>query len=127
MLNRRLGALARQADAPFIGARSGNSNSFNLAQTVQLSASTTPDGWQTGLNAIEQELRSAIEFGFSQAEIDEQVANIRTGLENRVDQYGTRQTPTLAGQLASTVNEAVFTTPASSLERFEQSVGVMTP
>ena len=127
VLNRRLGALARQADAPFIGARSGNSNSFNLAQTVQLSASTTPDGWQTGLNAIEQELRRAIEFGFSQAEIDEQLANIRTGLENRVDQYGTRQTPTLAGQLASTVNEAVFTTPASSLERFEQSVGVMTP
>ena len=127
VLNRRLGALARQADAPFIGARSSNSNSFNLAQTVQVSASTTPDGWQAGLSAIEQELRRAIEFGFSQAEIDEQVANIRAGLENRVDQYGTRQTPSLAGQLASTVNEAVFTTPASSLARFEQSLEMMTP
>lgn len=126
-LNRRLGALARQADAPFIGAGSGDSNSFNIAQTVSVTASTTPDGWAEGLRAIEQELRRAIEFGFSQAEIDEQLANIRTGIENQVDQFGTRLTPSLARSLAGTVNETVFTTPASGLARFNGVVESLTP
>jgi len=127
VLNRRLATLARQADAPFTGAGSGDTNIFNVAQTVRISAGTTPDGWQKGLRAIEQELRRALEFGFSQAEIDEQLANIRAGIENQVDQFGTRQTPSLAGQLAGSVHETVFTTPASGLARFEKIVGELTP
>jgi len=127
VLNRRFATLARGGNAPFIGAGAGDSNSFNIARTASVTASTTPDGWKDGLEAIEQELRRAIEFGFSQAEIDEQLANIRTGLENQVDQFGTRLTPALARQLAGTVNETVFTTPASGLERFETVAETLTP
>ena len=127
VLNRRFAALARQPDAPFIGAGAGDSNSFNIAKSVAVTASTTPNGWQDGLAAIEQELRRAIDYGFSQAEIDEQLANIRTGIENRIDQFGTRLTPSLARQLAGSVNETVFTTPASGLERFEKTATSLTP
>ena len=127
ILNRRFGTLARQADAPFIGAGSGDSKSFNIARNIRVTASTTPDGWAEGLAAIEQELRRALDFGFSQAEIDEQLANIRTGIENQVDQFGTRQTPSLARSLAGTVNETVFTTPESGLARFDKVVETLTP
>ncbi len=127
ILNRRLATLARTKDAPFIGAGSGDSDAFNIAKTVSITASTTPDGWQDGLAAIEQELRRAIKYGFSQAEIDEQLANIRTSIENQIDQFGTRLTPRLAGQLAGTVNETVFTTPASGLIRFEKVIDSLTP
>jgi zinc protease len=127
VLNRRFASLARGADAPFIGAGAGDSNFFNIARSISVTASTTPEGWQDGLAAIEQELRRALEFGFSQSEIDEQLANIRTSLENQIDQFGTRLTPALASQLAGSVNETVFTTPASGLERFEKVVQSLTP
>lgn len=127
ILNRRFDTLARQSDAPFIGAGASSSNSFDTARTVQVSASTTSDNWPAALGAIEQELRRALEHGFTQAEIDEQLANTQTALENQVAQAGTRSTTALAGALAGGVNDTVFTTAASSLARFETYVETITP
>ena len=127
ILNRRFSTLSRAEDAVFIGAGAGSSANFEIAETTQISASTTPENWEASVGIIEQELRRALEHGFTQAEIDEQLANSRTGLENQVAQVGTRRTTGLAGTLASSVNDFVVTTPQSSLDRFNAYADDITP
>lgn len=127
ILNRRFASLGRSKDAVFIGAGSGKSPTLNTYESVSLNMTTTPENWEAAIAAAEQELRRALEFGFTQAELDEQLANLRTGLENSVAQAGTRRTTGLAGTLANIVNDSVFTTPASGLERFEGFADDITP
>ena len=127
ILNRRFSSLARAEDAVFIGAGSSKAPAFDSIETVSVSVSTTAENWEAALGVAEQELRRAIEFGFTEAELNEQLANIRTGLENQVAQSGTRRTNGLASFLSGTVNDTVFTTPQSGLERFEIFENSLTP
>ena len=127
ILNRRFATLAREADAPFVGAGASASESFDTVKTIQVSAATTGENWQAALASLEQEMRRAVEHGFTQAEIDEQLASTRTALENRVEQAGTRRTTGLAGALVGAVNDSVFTTPQSGLDRFNSYADDITP
>lgn len=127
ILNRRFASLARAQDAVFIGAGSSANSSFDVAETVQVSAATTQENWEAALALIEQELRRALEHGFTQAEIDEQLANTRTRLENSVNQAGTRRSTSLAGTLANSVNDFVVTTPEAGLDRFLSYADDITP
>jgi len=69
--------------------------------------------------AFEQELRRAIKFGFSQAELDEQLANSRKSAEVAVQTSPTRRTPSLAsGLINGFYNETVVTSPETTFERF---------
>ncbi|MEM9667482.1 MAG: insulinase family protein [Pseudomonadota bacterium] len=120
ILSRRFATLSRKQDAAFLSAGAGFSEYFDIGEIATVDVTTTPENWQPALAVAEQELRRAIEFGFTEAELTEQVANIRTGLENAADRAATRQSGTLAAGLASAIHSNdVFTTPASSLERFE--------
>ena len=119
MLNRRLGKMARSETSAFISAGVGSSNFFDVAEVSSLSVSSEPESWEAALAQGEQALRQALEFGFSQAELDEQVANIENSLKVSVQTSPTRRTPRLARQIIGAFgSESVVTTPQSSLERF---------
>jgi zinc protease len=51
------------------------------------------------------ELRRALEFGFSEAEVAEQVARIRTGLENAAAASATRTNSALVAAALALVDE----------------------
>ncbi|MEO1405757.1 MAG: insulinase family protein, partial [Pseudomonadota bacterium] len=120
ILSRRFATLSRQEGAVFLSAGASHSEYFDIGEAASLDITTTPENWPAALAVGEQELRRAIEFGFTQAELTEQIANIRTGLKNAADQAATRSSTGLAASLANAVHgDDVFTTPASSLERFE--------
>ena len=119
MLNRRLGKMARLEDSAFISAGVGRSNFFDVAEVSSLSVNSQPDNWDAALAQGEQALRQALEYGFSQAELDEQLANIENSLQVSVQTSPTRRTPRLARQIMGAFgNESVVTTPQTSLERF---------
>jgi len=119
MLNRRLGKMARSETSAFISAGVGSSNFFDVAEVSSLSVSSEPESWEAALAQGEQALRQALEFGFSQAELDEQVANIENSLKVSVQTSPTRRTRRLARQIIGAFgSESVVTTPQSSLERF---------
>ena len=119
MLNRRLGKMARLENSAFITAGVGRSNFFDVAEVSSLTVNAQPDNWDAALAQGEQALRQALEFGFSQAELDEQLANIENSLEVAVQTSPTRRTPRLARQIMGAFgNESVVTTPQTSLERF---------
>jgi zinc protease len=127
ILNRRLSSLARKSDAVFIGGGAGYSFALDTAEVMSLSMSSQPENWKKALAVGEQELRKALEYGFTQAELDEQIANSRKSMQVSVQTAETRRTNSLAsGVLNSFSGESVFTHPVSGLERFESYVNDIT-
>lgn len=120
MLNRRLGKMARTEASAFITAGVGLSNFFDVAEISSLTVNAQPEKWDAALAQGEQALRQALEYGFSQAELDEQIANLENSLEVSVQTSPTRRTPRLARQIMGAFSgESVVTTPQSGLERFQ--------
>ncbi len=119
MLSRRLSSMAQETDAPFIAAGVSTSSGFDTQTLSSVSMSLEPEKWAEALTVVEQELRRALEYGFSQSELDEQLANSRKSSEIAVQTSPTRRTPRLAaGMLNSFYSESVITTPETSYERF---------
>ena len=119
ILNRRFGKIARSGDASFIGASVGTSSLYEAAEISSLNVSAEPETWDTAFAQAEQTLRQALEFGFTQAELDEQLANYRKGLEVSVQTSPTRRTPGLArGIMAAFGGDYVITTPQNTFERY---------
>ena len=128
ILSRRLAKIARSGDADFLSASSSSSNVYDIRSVSTLSMSAQPDNWENALAQGEQALRQAYDFGFTQAELDEQIANTRKGLEVSVQTSPTRRTSSLARRIMGNFSaETVMTEPAKNLERFEGYVGEITP
>ena len=119
ILSRRLTKLSRLEGAPFLEGSASSGSYFDVAFVPSVDVTATPETWEDAIGVAEQELRRAIEHGFLESELKEQLANIRTGIENSVDRADTRESTSLASQLANSVNDVrVFTTPQSGLDRF---------
>jgi zinc protease len=128
VLNRRLQRIARAPDAPFRDAGFGTSDVFEDGRTTSLIVDSGDGEWKQGLPVAVREYQRASAFGFTQAEIDEQVANLRTGLQNAVANAATRFHGTFEqGALQLLMDETVPTTPQSGLDRFEALAPAITP
>jgi zinc protease len=120
MLNRRLARISRRADAPFAGASASSASLYSTAEIAEISMTAKDRNWQRALTAGEQELRRALQHGFTEAELQEQLSNYRTALKNAVAQASTRQSAGLAnGLIANVGKKSVFSDPQSALSRFE--------
>jgi len=120
IVQRRLQSQINSGVSPLVQASLSNANEYGLANKVGLFAVSSPERWREGVAVVEQELRRAQEHGFTQSELNEQLANLRTGLRNSVDQAQTRPNSGLADQIwSSWIGGQVFTHPATDLERFE--------
>ena len=127
VLNRRLGEIARGDNPPFISASGGDSTLFKSLDIGSVSASFNPGGWKRALETIEQEQRRLVQYGVTDAELQREITDRRTALENAVAAAATRTTPGLAGALLSAVNDdRVFTHPQTNLELFNANVANLT-
>lgn len=128
VINRRLLRLSRILNPPFRGAGLGTSSVFKIGRTTNLVVDTADKGWRAGLFAAAQLYREALAKGFAEAEIAEQVAGARSGIENAAAAAETRSNDALvAAALLLVRDERVPTTPASVLERFNRSAAGITP
>ena len=128
VFNRRIGELSRMDDAPLL---TGAVSADDLVESIRLStvsATYLPGQWERALQTLDQERHRLIEFGVSEAELQREIDNWRTTLENRVASAATRQTSALAGGLLGSVNgQRVFTSPRTDLDLFNASVQGLTP
>ena len=121
MLSRRLDRIALSPGAPFANAGAGVSELPPAARIATVRLVTTPETWTAALAAGEQELRRALEYGFSDAELAEQLAIFRSGYTASAASASTRETPDLAAQLVNAIDDdGVFTTPANDLAVFDE-------
>jgi zinc protease len=104
IVNRRLGRLATGPDAPFTNANFGSSEVFEDARSTSIWVSSVDKQWRKGVLATVQVVNEALTFGFTQAEIDEQLANIRTALDNNVKAAATRSNAAFVGQALNLVS-----------------------
>ena len=128
IINRRLLTRTREANAPFRGAGLGTGEQFREGRATNLVVETIDGGWQRGLLAATEEYRRALKFGFSQAEVAEQIANVRSAARNAAASESTRSHGTLLGAVQALVTaDIVPDTPSRSLERLEALLPQVTP
>lgn len=124
MLARRFDTITRQPGTLLISGGTDYSAAFDLAEGPSVSVVAKPENWRAALAIGEQELRRALQHGFSEAELKEQVSNLRTVYRNAAEGAATRRNRALAGELVSGFdNRSVFTTPAEDLRLFEAAIG----
>jgi len=127
-VNRRLLRISRQPDPPFRGAGFGTGDIFEDARTTRLIVDTSDRKWRGGLIAAAREYRRTLRFGFTEAEIAEQVAGIRTDLRNAAASADTRTHEALVRAVWALVrDQQVPSDPRDSLARFEAFATEITP
>lgn len=128
IVNRRLQRLARSAEPPFRGAGFGTGDVFEAGRSTRLILDTVDGKWRAGVEAAGREYRRALAYGFSAAEVAEQVAQVRTGVANSAASASTRSNGALAQLALSLVDDRMVpSTPQSGLQRFEAFAPHITP
>ncbi len=120
IISRRLSRIQREPDSPIIGAGCSHSPVIDTSLVTTVSTSAKPENWQKALNIIEQENRRAIEYGFSDAEINEVLANWETSRQTQIDSWEAIDAGTLADSYVSNIaSGAVATDPTEDMRVFQ--------
>ena len=128
IVNRRLERLARAANPPFIAASVGFNHERGVVNSFSVSISSRPGSWRTAMAAAEQEVRRALQYGFSPGEIERELKEWRAGLEDANGSAATRQSAQLARSILSSFDEHnVATHPSAELELFNRYAPTLTP
>ncbi len=121
IVNRRLSKLATSADAPIVGGGVSLNPLFNAIDQASISLRGKEGEWKQALFVGEQELRRALQYGFTQGELTEQMANVDTLLRNAAEQQGTRTNRQLAEEIVGSIYDAsVVMTPAEQLNIYNR-------
>jgi zinc protease len=108
IVSQRMSRRSREADMPFLGG--GASFGLNLCDQyarIGFSAVGKDGSWKEVLPFAEQIVRQATEYGFSQAEIDEQIKRLDSAYENAAKGEATQPSLAIANALA-TLDDDVF-------------------
>ena len=81
VLNRRLGAIARSQDPPFIAAGALHGDELRAEETTSVVVDVQPGHWQQGLTSAETEVRRAVQYGVRPDELEREVTEMRAGLK----------------------------------------------
>ncbi|HSY53514.1 MAG TPA: insulinase family protein [Opitutaceae bacterium] len=128
MLDRRLEILSKKENAPFISGEASVDENFNFYHNAGLNLTCAPGQWQAALTVGEQELRRALKFGFTPAELKEATANFANELDQAAKTAATRRSAGLADEIIdSVVQKEVFTSPADDLALFKPALEKVTP
>jgi zinc protease len=121
VVSRRLASLALQSGASFINGSAQFSDLLRFARIASLEMQCKPDQWQPALATAEQELRRALTYGFTAAELEEQKKNLLSLFEQQAKGAATRESPELANDLVEHLSEFnVFTDPAYDLAELQR-------
>lgn len=129
MLNRRLEELAKLPEAPFSRAASYTYRFVDFAEFAGIYAEMSDTSrWPEALEVISQELRRAVTYGFTEAELAVFKAQMLNALQTAAAQAATRESRMLSSALVDTISEGdVFTSPQQELELTAPQVEALTP
>lgn len=128
IVNRRLLRRGREADAPFRSAGFGTDDLFKEGRSTDLQVDTVDGKWRRGLVEAGKEYHRAMAYGFTLAEVAEQVAIVRTASRNAASAESTRSNSALMDAVMALVNDdRVPDTPGNSANRLEAFIPQITP
>lgn len=124
----RLDELLDKPQAPFIEASVGSGYYLRFIRSAEISAECAPANWEKTLGAMEQNLRKALTYGFTQSEVDRVKKEFSAILEKAVRSAPTRESASLAGQIISSLNQKrVFQSPAQQQSLLAPTIQSATP
>ncbi|MFO8083461.1 MAG: insulinase family protein [Desulfobacterales bacterium] len=126
IVQNRLDSMVSRGNAPFTRASVRSNIFLNRFFYAEISAKSSAEKWEASLSVIEQELRKALKYGFTKAELKRVKQNYISRLETAVQKAPTRDTRELARQIISNHKaDRVFMSPEQTrdlyvpmLERF---------
>ena len=121
VISRRLASLALKGNAPFIQGGAQVNDLLRFARIGTITMQCKPENWKEALAIAEQELRRALTYGFTAAEIEEQKKNLRSTFEQQARSAATRESPELANDLVEHLTSFnVFTDPQYDLAEIDR-------
>ena len=111
---------------PFIFAGMSLNNTFDLVEGVSFSGRAHKGEWASAIAGMDQELRRALKFGFTQREFDTYIKRLDAAYEARAKGADTRATTSRTGGLVKSVltsqaNDRVFTHPRDRLAWYNET------
>lgn len=128
ILTRRLDILAKQEGSPISEGKASIYDFLNYAELAEIEVTCRPENWQAALEMTEQELRRALQHGFTEAEVAEARANLLQGFRQAVREASTRKSSGLSSAIADHISsDKVFTSPEEELKIAEMAMEGLTP
>lgn len=125
---RRFERIAKTDGSPITGGSASRDELFNHAEVGSLDVAVADDRWQEALPVLEQEYRRVLEYGFTDAEIEEAKANVLNAYQQAVKTAPSRRSEGLATGIARSINEgSVFSTPETDLDIIKGGLDTATP
>ncbi|MBF0100581.1 MAG: insulinase family protein [Desulfobacterales bacterium] len=123
----RLNAKIGKDDTPFTEASISSGIHLQHIAYSDITAMCQPNQWEKTLSIIEQEIRKALQYGFTPSEIERIKKEQLAKLENNVKSAATRNSQHISRQIiASLVTDRVFLSPKQKQELFVPVIEAMT-
>jgi zinc protease len=123
----RLNAMVRKAGTPFTSASISSGIFLNQIKFAEITAECSPENWKRSLFLIEQTLRKALTFGFTESELNRVKKDFLSGLDNAVKKASTRNSRHLAREILWNLNaNQVFMSPGQKKGLFAPLVNSLT-
>lgn len=127
MINQRFSKLLKADNTPLLSSEAYSYEYLEFVEVNGVQAKCKPERWKDALAMAEQELRRAIQHGFTDAEFVEAKAGILKMAQLRADGASTRKSRELASGIVSILAaKRVFTHPADDLKRVQAAVATVT-
>jgi len=128
IIDNRLSERVKKEGAVITGGGCYAQDFMDFVRFSSIYVTCEPGEWGGALAVAEQEIRRALSHGFTRAEFDEVVANMRNGYEQAVRSAASRKSRGLADHLVSSLSRGkVFSSPGQSLEWFNGTISMITP
>lgn len=96
MMQKRLDGLVRREADVMTSAGFGGGYYLKQIRYAEISSHTDPENWPEAVALLEQTLRKAIEYGFTEAELNRSKETVKARLKKLEREEGTRDSKTLA-------------------------------
>jgi zinc protease len=128
ILQNRLDAMVRKKSAPFTSASVSSGIYLRRIQYAYISADCSPENWEKSIPVLEQTLRSALEHGFTNSELERVKKEFTAMLDNAVKQESTRDSQELANEIIRHINNhKVFQSPLQEKEFYSGILNSVSP
>jgi zinc protease len=128
LFNRRLDKIAHAEGSPLIGGAMVTQEQRDAARMTTVGIAAKDGAWKAALDTAEQEVRRALEYGFTGAELKTQVIEMTGALHMAADQADTRSSSSLANAILGVVGQDKFvTTPKFKEVQFLAVAKTVTP
>lgn len=123
MLERRLRRISHTADSPFTRANVEHQDLYETAELSTLGISARPEQWRSALQAGVQELRQAMQYGFTPDELKEATDALMSNLQQACATWETIPAAAMADRIVAAVGKkAVMTDAQENLRALQPAV-----